>query len=268
MNSKPTLLHVIDAFTDQAFHGNPAAVCVLDSPAEARWMQLVAREMNLAETSFLHHIEGGWSLRWFTPSVEVDLCGHATLAAAHALWETGKLPLETSACFSTRSGWLTCKREAEGWIAMDFPKSSLKPETTFQTTLETALGLSVLNVIRTNFDVLVEVSDESALRGMKPDFNALAGVPCRGVIVTCQSESPKFDFISRFFAPAAGIGEDPVTGSAHCALAPYWQAKLGKGEFTAFQASERGGVVKLQVAEDRVILCGQAVMMSKIELMN
>lgn len=231
-------------------------------------MQLVAREMNLAETSFLHRIEGGWSLRWFTPSVEVDLCGHATLAAAHALWETEKLPLEAAARFHTRSGWLTCTRLADGWIAMDFPKSSLNPETSSQARLEAALGVSAVNVMRTDFDVLVEISDESVLLGMKPDFNALTAISCRGVIVTCRSESAKFDFMSRFFAPSAGINEDPVTGSAHCALAPYWQAKLGKTEFTAFQASERGGVVKLQVADDRVILHGQAVMMSKIELMN
>jgi len=262
------ILHVIDAFTDRPFAGNPAAVCVKDAPADEAWMQLVAREMSLAETSFLHRIEGGWSLRWFTPAMEVDLCGHATLAAAHALWETGILTPGSAARFHTRSGWLTCTREAGGWIAMDFPKSSLKPETTSKMAVEDALGLSATNVMRTDFDLLVEIRDEASLRALKPDFNALAAIPCRGIIVTCASEDSPFDFISRFFAPAAGINEDPVTGSAHCALAPYWQAKLGKDELNAYQASERGGIVQLRVAEDRVILRGQAVTMSRVELLH
>ena len=220
MSTRNTL-HVIDAFTDRPFSGNPAAVCVLDAPADEAWMQLVAREMNLAETSFLHRIEDGWSLRWFTPAIEADLCGHATLAAAHALWETVKLAPEAAARFHTRSGWLTCNREAGGWIAMDFPKSSVNPETVSKAALEAALGITATNVMRTDFDLLVEISDEASLRSLKPDFNALAAIPCRGIIVTCLSETSQFDFISRFFAPAAGINEDPVTGSAHCALAPY-----------------------------------------------
>jgi predicted PhzF superfamily epimerase YddE/YHI9 len=259
-------LHVVDAFTNRPFAGNPAAVCVLDGPADEAWMQLVAREMNLSETAFLHSIEGGYSLRWFTPAVEVKLCGHATLASAHALWETGALAPDQAARFHTLSGWLTCRRAGD-WIEMDFPATPAAPCAT-PVGLSESLGAELLWSGSNGMDHLVEVADERVLRGLKPNFTALASLTVRGVIVTCRSELPEFDFVSRFFAPAAGVNEDPVTGSAHCTLGPYWQAKLGKPDFTACQASARGGVVKVGMRGDRVLLRGQAVMMSRVELMH
>lgn len=262
----PTSLSIVDAFTDKAFRGNPAAICLLDRPADETWMKLVAREMNLSETAFLHPIEGGFSLRWLTPAVEVKLCGHATLASAFTLWETGVLKPDEAARFHTLSGWLTCWREGE-WIAMDFPAKACEPATV-PAGLAEALGCVLVACGLNGMDYLVEVANEAVLRGLMPNFTALASLPVRGVIVTCRSESSEFDFISRFFAPAAGVNEDPVTGSAHCALGPYWQAKLGKPDFTAYQASQRGGIVKLSVRDDRVVLRGQAVMMSRVELFH
>ena len=261
-----TTLHVIDAFTDQPFGGNPAAVCLLDQPADESWMKLVAREMNLSETAFLHPIEGGFSLRWLTPAVEVKLCGHATLASAFVLWETGVLKPEEEAHFHTLSGWLRCWREGDG-IAMDFPAKQCEPAPV-PDGLSEALGCEVPTCGLNGMDYLVEVADETTLRGLKPNFTALGALPVRGVIVTCRSDGKPYDFLSRFFAPAAGVNEDPVTGSAHCALGPFWQAKLGKSDFTAYQASERGGIVNLGVRDDRVILRGQAVRMSRVELMH
>lgn len=260
----PTTLHVIDAFTDRPFGGNPAAVCLLDQPVDESWMKLVAREMNLSETAFLHPIEGGFSLRWLTPAVEVKLCGHATLASAFVLWETGVLKPEEEARFHTLSGWLRCWRDGDG-IAMDFPAKTCDPAPVPEGLAE-ALGCEVSACGLNGMDYLVEVADETILLGLKPNFTALAVLPVRGVIVTCRGDGKPYDFLSRFFAPAAGVNEDPVTGSAHCALGPYWQAKIGQSEFTAYQASERGGVVKLTVQDNRVILRGQAVMMSRVEM--
>jgi PhzF family phenazine biosynthesis protein len=232
-------------------------------------MQHVAQEMNLSETAFLHPIENGWSLRWFTPSLEVNLCGHATLASAHALFENGTLGPDQQARFLTRSGWLTCRRD-NAWIEMDFPASSLKAsdDPAEKTRLEAALGVAISSLIHTEFDLLAEVSDESALCGLKPNMNLLTAFPVRGVIVTTASASKEYDFVSRFFAPAYGIPEDPVTGSAHCALGPYWQAKFGKSDFKAFQASARGGIVKISLRNGRVLLLGQAVLMSRVELLH
>jgi len=259
-----TSLHVIDAFTDRPFGGNPAAVCLLEGPADGTWMKHVAREMNLSETAFLHPIGGGFSLRWLTPAVEVKLCGHATLASACALWETGVLQPEDEARFLTLSGWLRCWREGDG-IAMDFP-AKVCEAAPVPDGLAEALGCELLACGLNGMDYLVEVADETTLRGLKPHFTALSALPVRGVIVTCRGDGEPFDFLSRFFAPAAGVNEDPVTGSAHCALGPYWQAKLGHSDFTAYQASERGGVVRLTVDGARVILRGMAVMMSRVEL--
>jgi PhzF family phenazine biosynthesis protein len=260
------ILHVVDAFTDQPFSGNPAAVCLLEQPVDETWMRLVAREMNLSETAFLHPVEGGFSLRWFTPTVEVALCGHATLASAFTLWETGVLHSDQAARFQTLSGWLTCRKEA-GWIAMDFPAKVCKP-CGAPTGLAAALDCEPIACGFNGMDYLVEVASEAALRALKPDFTSLSLLPVRGVIVTCRSESPRYDFVSRFFAPAAGVNEDPVTGSAHCALGPYWQALLGKADFTACQASERGGLVKLSVRGERIMLRGQAVKMSEVNLFH
>ncbi|MEI6716068.1 MAG: PhzF family phenazine biosynthesis protein [Verrucomicrobiota bacterium] len=258
------ILHIVDAFTDTPFGGNPAAVCLREYPADESWMKLVAREMNLSETAFLHPLDGGFSLRWFTPSVEVKLCGHATLASAFVLWETGVLQPDAVARFETLSGWLTCRREGD-WVVMDFPAKVCVP-TPPPEGLAEALGCEILSCGLNGMDYLVEVANEKILRGLCPNMTALSKLPVRGIIATCRSESPQCDFVSRFFAPAAGVNEDPVTGSAHCALGPYWQAKLGKNEFTAYQASQRGGIVKLAVGGERVILRGQAVMMSRVEL--
>ena len=256
-------IYVVDAFTSAPFSGNPAAVCVSDESRDETWMQLVAREMNLSETAFLHPIKGGWSLRWFTPKVEVTLCGHATLASAAVLWETGVVPRDKILRFHTLSGWLICRRDGR-WIEMDFP-AKVCEECEIPEGVAAALGCEVVSAGSNGMDYLVEVESEETLRSLRPNFTALAQLPVRGVIVTCASQSPDYDFVSRFFAPAAGVNEDPVTGSAHCALGPWWQAKLGRSSFTAFQASERGGLVRLSVEGDRVLLRGETVMMSKVE---
>lgn len=254
----------VDAFSAKPFAGNPAAVCVLAHAADKKWMQNVAREMNLSETAFLHRSGDAWNLRWFTPSVEVDLCGHATLASAHVLWEDGHLPAATQARFDTRSGRLTADRRGE-WIEMDFPAQTTTPADPPDALLK-ALGVTPKYVGKNRTDYLVEIETEAELRGLSPDFTRLRSLPIRGVMVTAKASSPGFDFVSRFFAPGAGVDEDPVTGSAHCALAPYWSAQLGKTSLLGFQASARGGVVAVRVAADRVILGGQAVTVLRGEL--
>ena len=254
----------VDAFSAKPFGGNPAAVCVLDASREEPWMASVAMEMNLSETAFLHPEADGYRLRWFTPAVEVDLCGHATLAAAHALWTEGHLAPELPARFYTKSGLLTCTRAGD-WIRMDFPAKFEQPAEA-PPQLAEALGAELRYVGRNQFDYLVEVADEATLRALNPAHHLLRQLPVRGVIATARG-SGDFDFVSRFFAPGSGIDEDPVTGSAHCALAPYWAAKLGKTEMTGFQASPRGGVVKVQLHGDRVVLSGQAVTTLRGELL-
>ncbi len=247
----------VDSFTAEPFAGNPAGVCLLERPAEATWMQNVAREMNLAETAFLVPENDGFALRWFTPAVEVDLCGHATLASAHILWEERVIGMRQAARFATRSGALGATRSGD-WIDLDFPAT---PAAACDAPpgLAAALGVTPVHVGQSRFDYLVEVSNESVVRGVRPDFVALRRLGARGVMVTARGESGRFHFVSRFFAPGVGIDEDPVTGSAHCALGPYWAAKLGQNELLAYQASERGGVVRVRVAGDRVVLGGQAV---------
>src|ERR1019366_7467211 len=210
-----------DAFTNRPFAGNPAAVCVLQEPRSEQWMRDVAREMNLSETAFLVPREGGYNLRWFTPAVEVDLCGHATVASAHVLWQDGHLPAGTQARFYTRSGFLPAGPPGD-WIELDFPaKVAVAAEAPAE--LLPALGIGGAKFVgRNTFDYLVEVDSEETLRALSPDHSTLRKVPVRGVIVTARSSSPEFDFVSRFFAPGAGVDEDPVTGSAHTALGPYW----------------------------------------------
>jgi PhzF family phenazine biosynthesis protein len=254
----------VDAFTDKPFSGNPAAVCVLDGPADEEWMQNVAAEMNISETAFLYREDGGYNLRWFTPTTEVELCGHATLASAHILWETGRLGREETAEFHTLSGVLTAKRRGS-LIELDFP---LEPETEAETPagLLESLAVTPLYVGKNRFDYIVEVDSEEIVRGLRPDFAVLKKVPARGVMVTSVSDAQEYDFVSRFFGPAAGIDEDPVTGSAHCCLGPYWQKRLGKSEFTAYQASPRGGVVHVSVKGDRVLIVGRAVTVLRAEL--
>jgi len=257
-------IYQVDAFTDEPFAGNPAAVCILPEQRDAVWMQNVAREMNLSETAFLLRQVDGFSLRWFTPAVEVDLCGHATLASAHILWETGLLKTDEGARFHTRSGLLTASRHGE-WIELDFPATPDEPATA-PPTLFQALGVHPKYVGRSKFDYLVEVESEEAVCNLAPDFTSLKGVATRGVIVTSIATSSHYDFVSRFFAPAAGVDEDPVTGSAHCCLGPFWSRRLGKSEFTAYQASSRGGIVRVRVAGDRVYLGGKAVTVLRGEL--
>lgn len=247
----------VDAFTDRPFTGNPAAVCILPAAADARWMQDIAREMNLSETAFLVRQGDGFDLRWFTPAVEIDLCGHATLASAHVLWSDGLLPQAAQARFHTRSGLLTADRRGE-WIELDFPATGAEAATS-PPGLNAALGITPRFVGRSRFDYLLEVDGEDVVRGCKPDFGALARVEARGVIVTSRAAASSYDFVSRFFAPRSGVDEDPVTGSAHCALAPYWSAKLGRPELVGYQASARGGTVRVRLRGDRVILGGQAV---------
>lgn len=255
----------VDAFTSKPFAGNPAAVCVLDSPADEAWMRDVAREMNLSETAFLHPEDGGYRLRWFTPAVEVDLCGHATLATAHVLWEDGHLDAAAEARFHTRSGLLTCRLNGS-WIEMNFPaKMAESAEAPPQ--LADALGADLTWVGRNQFDYLALVANEATLRGLKPNHHLLRQLPVRGVIVTAGSKEAEFDFVSRFFAPGSGIDEDPVTGSAHSALTPFWAARLGKKEMTGFQASARGGVVKVRLEGDRVVMAGQAVTVMRGDLL-
>jgi PhzF family phenazine biosynthesis protein len=255
----------VDAFTNQPFAGNPAAVCVLrDTPSE-QWMKDVAREMNLSETAFLVPQNGGFNLRWFTPSVEVALCGHATVASAHVLWQDGHLPADRQARFHTLSGLLTADRRGE-WIELDFP-SKIAAAAEAPPELLPALGIAEARFVGKNvFDYLVEVDSEGALRGLSPDHTLLRKLPVRGVIVTARGATPDFDFVSRFFAPGSGIDEDPVTGSAHTALGPYWAGILGKEEMMAYQASARGGVVKVRMAGERVKLGGQAVTVMTGEL--
>lgn len=257
----------VDAFTDTAFRGNPAAVCFPDPSRDAAWMQDVAREMNLAETAFLQPSGGSpgdYNLRWFTPTVEVDLCGHATLASAHALWQTERLRNQDVARFHTRSGLLTAERRGE-WIELDFPSLPEEPVTP-PADLARALGVTPIYVGHSKFDYLVDVESDAALRGLRPDFALVRQVEGRGVIVTSRSEDQRFDFLSRYFAPNAGIDEDAVTGSSHCTLAPYWSRKLGRTEMTGYQASARGGVVRMRLEGRRVWLGGRAVTVLKGEL--
>ncbi len=254
----------VDAFTDRPFAGNPAAVCLLSAPGEERWMQDVAREMNLSETAFLHPENDGYRLRWFTPAVEVALCGHATLASAHVLWEDGHLPRGRQARFHTRSGLLTADARRE-WIELDFPATPAAPAP-LPAGLAEALAVTPRWTGRSKFDYLLEVDSEAAVRVLTPDFAALGRVEARGVIVTSRATAPGYDFVSRFFAPRAGVNEDPVTGSAHCALTPFWSERLNKTEMTAYQASPRGGVVRVRLAGDRVVLGGQAVTVLRGEL--
>ena len=257
-------IYQVDAFTDKPFTGNPAAVCILSAPGEEGWMQAVAREMNLSETAFLCAQADGYILRWFTPVVEVDLCGHATLASAHVLWEMGTLQPQEQARFHTRSGLLTAVRRADG-IEMDFPATPDKPVST-PPRLGEALGVVPRYVGKSRFDYLVEIESETVVRALRPDFAALRTLDVRGVIVTSRADSPGYDFVSRFFAPGAGVDEDPVTGSAHCCLGPFWHRRLGRVEFTAYQASARGGTVRVRLAGDRVYLGGQAVTVLRGEL--
>ena len=254
----------VDAFTNKPFAGNPAAVCVLTEPRDEAWMQQVAQEMNLSETAFLLPQKGGYNLRWFTPAVEVDLCGHATLASAHVLWETGALKTGEQARFHTKSGLLTADQRGD-WIELDFP-AVLAQEAPEPAHLLEALGVPATFMGKNTFDYLVEVDSEEVVRRLKPKMTLLAEIPARGIIVTSRASGNEYDFVSRFFGPQVGVDEDPVTGSAHCTLAPYWSQKLGKQEMVGYQASARGGIVRVRLEGNRVRLGGQAVTIMRGEL--
>ena len=259
----------VDAFTSQPFAGNPAAVCVLARPRDESWMRSVAREMNLSETAFVVRHEKDWLLRWFTPAAEVDLCGHATLATAHVLFEDEHASTDEAVRFQTRSGRLTA-RSSGGWIEMDFPALPPSPRAA-PAGLLAALGIEPgdASYVGTNgSDWLIAIEDTARLRLLSPDMSRLAAVEARGIIVTTPSDDEKFDFMSRFFGPAVGIPEDPVTGSAHCCLAPYWADRLERNELAGWQASERGGEVRVRHEGSRVMLTGQAVTVMRGELLG
>ncbi len=256
----------VDAFTDRAFAGNPAAVCILTSPRDEVWMQKMAQEMNLSETAFLSRQEDMFALRWFTPAVEVDLCGHATLASAHILWETGMLGKHEQARFQTRSGLLTAELRGD-WIELNFP-STPDQQAVPPVQLGEALGVAPKYVGKSRFDYLLVVDTENIVRDLKPNFGLLKTLGVRGVMVTSKASLSGYDFVSRFFAPGAGIDEDPVTGSAHCCLGPYWSRQLNKNSLVGYQASRRGGTVRIRVEGDRVYLSGQATTVFRGELTN
>lgn len=255
-------LFVVDAFSDRPFGGNPAAVCLLDAPKAADWMQRVASEMNLSETAFVERRDEAFSLRWFTPGTEVALCGHATLAGAHALWEAGWLDADAPARFRSRSGELVARR-SDGLIELDLPA---QPIAAAPLPPRAGRGLGPIRPIFTgttperdlhDVDLLVHVETEAIVRSLRPDFGVLRTQPS-GIIVTARASTPGVDFVSRYFAPSFGVDEDPVTGVAHCALAPYWAARLGRSALVGYQASARGGLVRTRVEGPRVFLAGPA----------
>lgn len=256
----------VDAFTNRAFQGNPAAVCVLPSPQDDRWMQSVAREMNLSETAFLLKQDRHYSLRWFTPTTEVPLCGHATLASAHVLWTEGYASTGQELKFETKSGILSAKYR-DDWIELNFPANRSQDIPPI-TKLSDALGVPLKTVLYNSLGYLVEVASAGQVEQLQPNFTLLKQLPISNVIVTSKAQDSEYDFVSRFFAPGLGIDEDPVTGAAHCCLAPYWRDRLQKNQFLAYQASSRGGIVKVDYdGGDRVTLSGQAVTVMRGELL-
>jgi len=261
-------IYQVDAFSDQPFRGNPACVCMLDTERPDAWLQAVAAEMDLSETAFVEPRDDGFGLRWFTPRQEVGLCGHATLAAAHILWEEGRLPMREAARFDTRSGLLTAVRDG-AWIALDFPARAVSAVEPYPA-LNCALGAAPCRTSRASRPggdtYLVELESEAEVRALRPDFTARAASAARIAIVTARATEGEFDFVSRFFAPAIGIDEDPVTGAAHCYLAPYWAARLGKGDLVGYQASARG-IVRCRWEGERVVLRGQAVTVLRGDLL-
>lgn len=262
-------IYQVDAFTDTPFAGNPAGVCILPEAADALWMQQVASEMNLSETAFLvarNEAKVAYDLRWFTPVTEVDLCGHATLAGAHTLWETGTVDAKAAITFHTLSGSLTTRQHTRGWIEMDFPAEP-ESEARAPSALLESLQTDPVYVGKNRLDYLVLLPDAQAVRSLTPDFTRMSTLGTRGVIVTAASDRAGYDFVSRYFAPAFGINEDPVTGSTHCCLGPFWYSRLGTDSLTGYQASPRGGTVRVRIAGDRVRLSGQAVTVMRAHLL-
>lgn len=257
-------LYQVDAFTNEPFKGNPAAVCLLEGKAKVTWMKAVAREMNLSETAFLSPARWGWWLRWFTPRQEVDLCGHATLASARVLFEQQPELRDNPIKFKTRSGDLLA-RWVDGRIELDFPVMTYQ-RISYESYVDRALGFAPIDVVGSGDYVLFEAEDEDLIRKASPDLAIIAALPASQVMITAKSKEPDLDFISRFFAPQLGIDEDPVTGSAHCLLAPYWAEKMQKREFTAYQASARGGTLHLRLEGGRVKITGAAVIVFEGQL--
>jgi PhzF family phenazine biosynthesis protein len=264
MNSAPRY-YVVDAFADRPFTGNPAAVVPLAAWPSNEWMQNLAMEMNLSETAFVVGSDGIYELRWFTPTTEVELCGHATLAAAHVLWSEGYAAATSPISFDTHGGMLRCSRSETG-IELDFPATTASPLAPPDLLREAIPGTPEF-IGKSQFDYLIVLGDANAVRELVPDFALLRRIPARGFIVTAASDNETHDFVSRFFAPSAGVNEDPVTGSAHCCLAPYWSQRLGKEELVGYQASRRGGTVSTRIWEDRVILGGTARTVMQGELL-
>ena len=250
-------LYNVNTFTEQAFRGNPAAVCILQEEKEEEWMQQIAKETNLPVTAFIHRIQNNYVLRWFTPTTEIPICGHGTLASAYIIWKKGYQEADKQISFHTKSGVLTSQLKGD-WVQLEFPaipeKKIIAPDLLIR-----ALGVNLKYVGENKLDYLVEVDSEEIVRSLKPNIQSIAQLPVRGVIVTSRSNTSEYDFVSRFFSPAQGLNEDYVTGSAHCCLGTYWKRKLQKSEFTAFQASNRGGMLKVNVLDDTVFLSGKAV---------
>lgn len=257
---------IVDAFTNRPFAGNPAAVVPLTSWREEAWLQNVAMEMNLSETAYFVPNAQGFDLRWFTPRVEVDLCGHATLASAKVLAQVGQLADGSEVAFSTRSGVLRAIRKGDLY-QLDFPVMAAEEKTEPPPGLLESLNVLPVRIGKNQFDYLVELESESQVRNLRPDFKRLATVQCRGVIVTALNDSRSFDFVSRFFAPAVGVDEDPATGSSHCCLADFWSKRLGKTKMIGYQASPRGGTIHVEVRENRVVLGGEATIVAQGELL-
>ena len=259
--------YLVNAFSTEPFAGNPAAVLFLDGPdwPGQAWMQGVAAQFNLAETAFVQRQgDGSFGLRWLTPLAEVDLCGHATLATAHVLWQSGRLGSDSPAHFDTKSGRLTCTRSADGHIGMDFPALYVRSIPVPEMALR-ALGLSSALAATDGTYLLLELETEAAVAGLKPDMGLLSQLDTWGTIVTAPA-SQGGDVVCRFFAPKKGVPEDPVTGSAHCRLAPYWGTKLGQKSLKSRQISARGGDLELEWKGERVVLWGRAVTVGQGEL--
>jgi len=261
---KKQIITQVDSFTNKPFAGNPSGVCILDKAADEVWMKNVAKEMNLSETAFLYPEKDGYNLRWFTPTIEVDLCGHATLASVHVLWEEGHLESSAEARFYTRSGLLTACKNSD-WIEMNFPATPILPINDYKELVE-AMSVKPIFAGKGKVSYLIEVGTVDEVRAVRPNFSKLAELKIRSVMVTAKGDDGKYDFVSRYFAPGVGILEDPVTGAAHCALGPYWMGRLNRKEFLAYQASARGGEVRVRVENDRVFLGGQAITVMRCEL--
>ena len=256
----------VDAFAEAPLTGNPAAIVVVPEERDAAWMQAIGREMNLSETAFLvRRNDGSYDLRWFTPALEVDLCGHATLASAHVLWEEQLLAQDEAARFHSRSGLLTATRDGD-WIELDFPAYETR-DVEPPADVGKALGAQPVCVSKSRFDYVVELASEEAVRGLAPDMGLVEALGQRGVIVTARASTAPFDYVCRFFAPNGGVIEDPVTGSIQSALGPYWQERLGKDDLLGYQASERGGTLRVRPRGERVLIAGKAVTVLKGELL-